>query len=168
MRAIEIIYQQYTMQTRWFRAALEGISEEEGLHRSAGNGNHLRWLAGHLLISRFALAKNLGFQEAELPFTDLYTIRNMPPPNAKALDPEFDYPTLADIRERWERYTVYILEHLGNMTEERANAEMPLKLPIGGGTVLHLFAFVASHEAYHIGQMSMLRKELGHKPMTLA
>jgi len=61
-----------------------------------------------------------------------------------------------------------MLGQLNGITEEQVEAKAPFSLPIGGDSMLSVYGFVAAHEAYHIGQMSMLRKQLGHPPMTLA
>ena len=117
MRPTEILVKQFTMHTRWYTAALEGVSEEEALVRHYGEGNHLRWLAGHLMLIRYNNAVRIGMPAEEIPYVDLYVVKNAPPPAVRGLDPSFDYPPLSDIIPRWNRYSEFMINAVSRMSD---------------------------------------------------
>ena len=100
------------------------------------------------------------------PHLDLFVFKDIPPPNAKPLDESVNYPDLRETLEYWDTYSEFLLKRLPLLSEEQLISELTFTTPIGGKTVLESLAFAASHESYHIGQMSIIRKSLGHKAMT--
>jgi hypothetical protein len=41
------------------------------------------------------------------------------------------------------------------------DAELPFDLGVNDRSILGMLAFIAQHESYHIGQLSLLRKHVG-------
>ncbi len=50
---MEQIINQFKLQTRWFKNAIDGIDENNGMIRLDNKVNNLRWLAGHLVTTRY-------------------------------------------------------------------------------------------------------------------
>jgi len=50
---------------------------------------------------------------------------------------------------------------LGALTTERLDEPAPQRFPIDDETVLGEIAFLVQHDSYHIGQVALLRRQLG-------
>lgn len=136
-----------------FSRALDGLPEED-LFKAPVNVNPLIWLAGHLTYYRGAMANRLGGGH-QLPHPELFArYSKLALPGA--------YPDIATVRSMWERYSGELKEGLPRLSEELLSGPGPDGLPIKDKTLRGAIAFMAWHEAYHIGQMSYVRKWLGH------
>ncbi len=162
---METIIKQLSMNTRWYINVLEGITDEEAAKRLNRNVNHLKWIAGHLLLGRYRSISRSGADIEPYPHVDKFIRKDTPPPNAIPIDDSIEYPPLKETLEFWNAVSEKFLSRLPLISEEKLSAELPFTLPINGKTLRDVFAFTASHEAYHIGQMSFIRKSLGHKVM---
>ena len=109
--------------------------------------------------ARFFLARLLG-AEAASPFPELESVRQVEEMRV--------VPTLARIRAAWSQGTEALLQRLTDIHAEELAAETETVFPIGEKTLLGTIAFLAHHEAYHIGQMAMIRKSLGLGSMRYA
>ncbi len=136
-----------------FARALDGLPEEQ-LFKAPDNANPLIWLAGHLTFYRSAMANRLGAKH-ELPSPKLFA-------RYSKLAPPGSYPKISVIRSLWEQATADMKATLPLLTEEQLSSPGPEGLPIKDATMRGAIAFLAWHEAYHIGQMSYVRKWLGH------
>ena len=165
MNNTQIITRQLILQTKFFKNVLLDINDEESKIRMNKQTNHLAWIAGHLVVIRFGLAVRFGLRRYKYPHLDLFVIKDIPPPNAKSLDENINYPHLNETLNYWDSYSEYLINKLPVLTEEQLNSELNFETPIGGKSVLESLAFSVSHEAYHIGQMSIIRKSLGHTAM---
>lgn len=166
MNAIQIVAKQLNMQTMLFRNTLRDIDDEGSFIRLSSNVNHLRWIAGHLVTIRYSVAVKLGMRDEPYPHIEKFSIKDAPPPGNRPIDEAVLYPDLKETLGFWDIYSVYLIDAVSKLTEKQFNAEGDFLSPIGGNSVLETFAFVASHEAYHIGQMGFIRKSLGYEPMS--
>jgi len=66
--------------------------------------------------------------------------------------------------EDWNAISGIISEALANLPADALEADAP-NVPIPGGKLGDFFDFLMHHEAYHIGQMGILRKFLGKESM---
>ena len=164
MKAIELIARQFTMNTRWFKNVLDGINDQESLTRINGYVNHLRWIAGHLTTSRYRNMMRIGLPAEEFPYLDVY-MQSGSAPAYRPVDESISYPRLPDLLHYWDIYSTSLSDAILLIPDEKLNSELPFTTPIGGKTVLESLGFVVGHEAYHIGQMSLIRKSLGHSSM---
>lgn len=166
MTGIQIITKQFILCSRLYKNVLEGINDEKSVVRLSDHVNHLRWIAGHLLMIRYRNIVRLGLESEVYPHADKFIIPDMPPPNARPIDSTIEYPTLKESLSYWDLYSEYTLKALPALTEEQLNTEGTFESPIGGKTLLDTLAFIATHEVYHIGQMGLIRKTLGYKAMS--
>lgn len=142
-----------------FRANAAGLTHDESLRGPAGGGNCLNWVLGHVLATRHAILKTLG-REGWWPeeTVDLYKrgARTLAGDEAGIV--------------RWETLVADFDASHGRVLEAIAAAsEHDLAQPAGrgpGGVELdaaHRVAFLQFHEAYHIGQIGLLRRVAGHE-----
>ena len=158
-----MIGRQLGSQARWYRNALDGITDEESKKRTDGV-NTINWLAAHLLVIRYGLCKRLGYTGPEFPYVDLYADITKPPPNARTFDNSVEYPSLETILHYWDSVAEHLEGALQQLPDEALYSEAP-RTPLGGNTLMDALGFMVIHESYHLGQISLLRRALGHPPM---
>lgn len=140
----------FNMNDRLFNSTLEGVTEEQSQETIAGHVNPINWIASHTVWARYNTLMFLG-KPAGNPYNDLFE-------NFKAYDASLPYPSLAEIKDEWNKVSPLLHEALDGVSEEHLAGDSPIKSPIGdftnGGTV----AFLAQHESYDIGQLGLLKK----------
>jgi hypothetical protein len=82
------------------------------------------------------------------------------------IDPKIKYPSLSKISELWNVLAPSFVNALSKVSDEQAAAVMPFGTPINDDSFIGFFGFLISHESYHIGQMSLVRKYLGLSAMS--
>jgi hypothetical protein len=165
MSNIQIIAKQFALQTRLFNNVLEGIENIHGGKRLSEEINHLQWIAGHLANIRHNYTSMIGLKET-FPYKDKYSDPTQPPPGNRAIDASVQYPSLSEISASWNALASKFVDGVSQLNDEQVAAEFPFGTPIGDKSILGLFGFLASHESYHIGQMSLVRKYLGLEAMS--
>lgn len=155
--AILPVFEQFHMQTRLFNNVLDGVKSGDSSKRANENLNHVSWQAGHLVYARYLLAGVLGLKDAN-PYLELYD-------KFKPLDPAVKYPSIEEAKSKFDEVTKKVMPLLENISDEHLTASIPYGTPIGDNTVRGMIAFLAHHEAYHIGQLSNLRRYLGYEGM---
>ena len=130
---------------------LEDLSDEDARKRSRdGEGPSIAWMVGHLMHYRYYVMSCLG-DECVDPAGETFT---------QAATHGTDYPTIAELQERWGALASDFEAVLISRTEEDWNA---------AGTGAHeekslrdQLSFFAWHEGYHMGALGALRKEMGY------
>lgn len=148
---------QFDLHTKLFNNVLEGLSDLETNSRPTRETNNIKWLAGHLTSTRFGL-KDLAGLETSDPYATLFS-------HGQSFQDDVDYPSIDRIRALWNDISDRISAGLSRMSEETLNGPAPARVPIGDDTFEGMLAFLMHHEAYHIGQMALLRRQLGRPPM---
>lgn len=165
MTALPLI-KQYQLLTDWYLSVLENVSEADGNHVIGDNQNSITWLAGHLLVGRYRNIGRLGLRIEPYPHLDAFMNQSQPPPNAIAFDRNKTYPSLESCRKQWIQYAEIFLGRLRTVDEQVLTSALPFQLATGN-TVEDALTFMAMHESFHIGQMSIMRKHLGYPAMKL-
>lgn len=137
---------------------LEGLSDGDAQRRVSNRTNSIAFLAAHVTDSRHFLAGYVGCR-VENPIVQCLG-------NVRSIDEMQSLPTLEKIRSAWRTVARRVEHHLLSMTADQLSAPSAQRFPIEGNTVLDGLAFLVHHESYHIGQMALLRKCLGHPAMT--
>jgi uncharacterized damage-inducible protein DinB len=164
MSTIQPVIRQFDMQTRLFNNVLEGIEDIKGSERLSDQVNHLQWIAGHLTNSRYGLSRELGIK-AEFPYKEQYTDPTEPPPYNRALNASVKYPSLTEIKKSWNELAALFTEKMSGLSDDQLAGGIAFPVPTGK-TFGDLLSFIASHESYHIGQMSIIRRYLGLSAMS--
>ena len=164
MSSILPVSKQFALQSRLFNNVLEGIEEPNGLERLNDHVNHLQWIAGHLTNSRYRFSPMLKL-DGDFPYADRYNDFSQPPPHNRAIDASVKYPTLSEIKKYWNELAGRFVNGISGLSSDQLGAETPVTVPTGK-TLSDVLSFLASHESYHIGQMSIIRKYLGMSAMS--
>jgi uncharacterized damage-inducible protein DinB len=141
------------LNTLLFRNCLDGFTDEQSRARPTPKTNHAAFIAAHVTDSRYLLLKVLG---AEQPSPmDPYIGK------ARNLDEVERWPALSETQTAWTKAGHAIRDRLEAMTASDLNAPSDPPFLGEGTTRMDVLSFLAQHEAYHIGQLSLLRTYVG-------
>lgn len=147
----------FNLQTRLFSNVIQGISEDQRHVKISDETNHIGWLIGHVVSSRYMVANLLGLELKE-PCPNHFA-------NGKGLK-EGDYPAISEMIKGWVEMSEKLNDAFDNASDELLDAEPPMQTPIGLNSIIGLIAFFAHHESYTLGQIGIFRKFLGLEAMS--
>jgi uncharacterized damage-inducible protein DinB len=137
--------------------ALDGVSEAHAAQRIHG-ANSAGFLAAHLVDARHFLAGLLG---APLP-NPLAALLG----DAQSADDVAELPPLADMLRAWDAIAMHLDRVLMSVTPEQLASPSPQRFPVGDPSLEAGIAFLVQHESYHVGQVALLRRQLGYPAMS--
>ena len=134
---------------------LDGITLEESLFQPQSAGNCVNWVLGHIVATRNQVMKLIGEKPIWSEVEAAPYVRGSKPltNRKKALMLE---KMLTDLKTSQDT----ILNTLLRMSPEEWEA------PVDDSTVYEQLAILQFHEAYHAGQLGLLRRLLG-KPCAI-
>jgi uncharacterized damage-inducible protein DinB len=139
---------------------LAGITHAESLIQPTFNANCINWVVGHILSSRDNCLKLLDLPpvltEAETSTYDYGSERLTG--TEKAID-------FSELLARLDASFTSLSDHLKSLQSADLEKEVHLwkkPQPLGG-----MLAFFFWHEAYHIGQLNLLRQVAGKNDKTI-
>ena len=139
-----------------FSKALEGVKPED-LHATPNKDcASLLWLAGHLVKSRYYLANLIGA-------SDEYEWSNMFNGDGSPIKDPSDYPSIEEIKKAFEDISKKLMSGFKKLDDSGLDKKLKSNWPQGDDTHFGAISFMCWHEGWHIGQMSVLRKQLGYK-----
>jgi len=147
---IELLDQ--TPVAEWFRQPPAGVS-------------HIGWQIGHLACAEYRLAlwriRGEQPQDGDLiskAYRSLFGYESVPDP-----DPA-KYPSPADIRAMFDRVHEQVLREVRTLDEDEMDQPVPHPHPVAQ-TKLRALLWCARHEMLHVGQIGLLRRQLGYPPL---
>jgi hypothetical protein len=149
------------LQARLYLNCLAGMSDEQALRRPSAHANHAAFVALHLLDSRHVLARLVG-----APAENRYGVILE---RARGIEDVPAFPPLEALRAEWSALRGPLADRLAGLEPVELDASCPAELPvlrIGEGSVLDAIGFLLHHEAYHIGQLALLRRLAGLDAMS--
>lgn len=163
-----ILLSQFDLHHRLYNNVLDGFMDEESNTRWNGNKNvnHVKYLAGHLLNSQYGIGLLAGVK-LERKWDHHFAAMGQ-----SAARDDVEYPSIEEIKAEWNAIHPVIREGLQNLSGESLNRKPPKPMdvvfedsPIFDNSVGDFLAFLNHHQAYHIGQIGLLRRAFGKKPM---
>ncbi len=139
------------------RANAEGITDTEALIQPEPGGNCMNWIIGHILASREGMLRLLGeptvlspemaerYKRGSAPVTKASAAKGDGMPFSKLME------TLTTSQER-------LLHGIAKADEAKWSETVP-----NFGTAREAVHFLHFHEAYHAGQIAILRRMAGKK-----
>jgi uncharacterized damage-inducible protein DinB len=144
----------YALNSKLIRLGLEDLSQEDASRRTrGGQGSSISYLVGHLLASRIAALRMLGKAEGN-PYSQQFG-------GGTAASDGADYPSVADLAHQWDEVATRFATALEGLSHEDVLAAHE-GFPVPDQTVRGALMFRAWHESYHVGQIGMIRTELGY------
>lgn len=137
---------------RLFIRALEGADREVLLRRPPGGaGNPMLWIAGHATRVRSQVVRSLGHEHA-MPWADQFN-------RGGSSADDSHWPEVGVIIEAWNSLAAELQTRLDALSEDDLLGTT--EAPSLDGTLLGAVALLAFHDAYHVGQLGMLRANAG-------
>ncbi len=134
---------------------LSDLDQDDAVRRwKDGDGSSIAYLTGHITSSRYGLLKALG-TATENPYGDLFGAE-VGSKDGSA------YPGITELKAGWVEAAEKLHAALDAVTDEEALAAQEGGLPIPDRTLRGRLTFMAWHESYHIGQIGILRTEMGY------
>ena len=155
MSDIDAIVTQFNICNRSIHRNLEGVSHDESMRRPEPGGNSVNWVLGHLVSSRSRLLSRFGEQAVlDEASTTSY---------ARGSDGNVEHGVaLEELLAALDRSQPLLVERLRRFTDEELTAKAPFSSPAGPDATLgQALAAMAFHEAYHAGQLGILRRFTG-------
>lgn len=148
---IQPLKAQFELQGSWYIHSLEDLLNKEVRHPFHDKLNPILWVAGHVLNTRMVLLSILTGKDEYLAFNRIF---------GKGSDNRIEdtHPSIDVLKENWQQVSVTLLEVLATIPDEDLISAAPFQTSIPDNTLLGLIAYMAIHESYHIGQISILRK----------
>ncbi len=156
--SLQPLIEAFKLQTRLFLNVTKDISDEHAVTGIGGSSNHIAWITGHLFSTRFMLGTVLGITDRE-PFPDLFE-------RGKGIQEGATYPSMKELTNGWNEFAEKIISRLASMSEDELQAETPVQTAIAENTLRGFITFLCHHEAYHIGQISIVRRYFGYEAMS--
>lgn len=156
--ANNILLNIYDLQTRLFNNVISEISDGNAGNRASEKVNHIKWLAGHMVSVRYLMAALLGANETE-KYAELFS-------QFKGLQPDVTYPSVEEMKNEWDKISKVLRPLIANITAETLAGPIPFPVPVAEQNISGFLSFCLHHEAYHIGQLGILRKYHGYKAMS--
>lgn len=134
--------------------SISDLSDRDAKVRSRdGAGPSVAWTIGHLCHYKHVVLGLLGE-----PRENLFASRFENTPASDGAD----YPSLAELAVTFSRLNTDLCDALA-AASARLDAPMPGSGPHDEKRVLDTVLFLAWHEAYHLGSIGAIRKELGRR-----
>jgi len=134
--------------------AIAGVPQEDWFRKPGNDSNHLMWVVGHLIVHRGRTLNVLGV-DWNSSWAPLF-VRGA----ERVADDE--YPSSDEMRAEWKNVSTELIRAVREAPQALLD-QSPPKGPLSfDGKLSGAVAFYAFHDAYHAGQVSYLRKWLGH------
>ena len=134
---------------------------EEWTHRVHDKANHALWFAGHMGIVDDFLIRAIAPEKSSSPagYQDKFGMGSRPTANPA------DYPPVHDVLAFMRNRREALLEVLAGLEEDDLQKPSPEGMPEFMPDVASLFGSAVWHEALHLGQVTVVRRHLGHPPL---
>jgi len=143
----------YKTNSKLFINSFDTVTEANAIKRPNKKTNSMIFIALHILDARFFILNQIGLS-AKNPFEKYIDW-------VKAIDEIKIYPKLRDVLSTWKRVDKIFIDELNRLTPKRWNSDLQYRFP-NGNKIISMVSFLAEHEAYHVGQLALIRKFLGY------
>lgn len=156
----ERLVEQFELVTSLTMRNLDGVDHELSLRSTPDTGKPIYWVLGHLTATFDVLLPSLGRERVAEPGTLEPFRRGSQPMSAE----EAPLPFL-ELVELFQRAAARFREGLRQLPEERYDEKAPFSpREREDETLLSLLFLIAAHQAYHCGQLGILRRACGLGP----
>jgi hypothetical protein len=132
--------------------SLDGLSDED-VWRQVGSGNPIAWIVAHLAETRAGLLTEMG-SPFDCGWSRMFQRGSM-------LQDRAGYPSRQDIERAWKGTHAAMREAFMALSAKRLEAATSRRPVPGVESLGDFIAFCGFHEAYHVGQIGFIRKQLG-------
>lgn len=146
-----------------FKSIFDAIAPEDYLHQPFPGANHALWTMGHIAtVDQYFLQKFSGCDPGLFErYRTIFFAKSTPSPNAA------DYPPIGDVRAYFDKSRAAFRSWLESLSDEELSATLPAEQQRFGSHLAALLFRLVWHEGMHYGQLTVLRKSLGHAPIRI-
>ncbi len=149
----ELIRERYRFCNLAFKMNMKGISDADSL--LAPSGSSINWIVGHLLATRNSILKLTNCEP-------IMTFEQCEPYSRGSAGGNTDgFMALSDLMKLYKQSQQIILDQLADLTDEQLSAPIPTDDDNKPDTLANQLLFFHFHEAYHVGQIGMMRRAIG-------
>ena len=153
-----VIVAHYELSGGILATSAKDLSDGDAKTRSrAGSGPSIAWTIGHLCHYKVTMLRLLGRANTN-PFAASFE-------HAAATDGS-NYPTLAELLESFSTLNSELSAAVSEASAAQLDAPMPGSGLHDEKRVFDTLLFFAWHEAYHLGGIGAIRKDLGRKAIS--
>ena len=153
---VETLRQMLSLSTRALGVNLDGFTHEEALAQPPGGGNCVNWIVGHVVVHRNHMLRALGAEPVwDAGIDARYDRGSEPVTGAEGAQ------TLDALRDALDRSREALLAALEATTDAQLAAVPEAASGSATGPLGRRLALLIAHEAYHAGQVGMLRRISG-------
>ncbi len=145
------------LNTELFLNCLAGVGEAEAARRVTPDTNSMAFIAAHLVDGRHFLTEYLG---APLPNPLAQQLQG-----ATRQDDLAALPAVAELLTTWEAVSAHLAVTVERLDTGQLSAEHT-PFPGSDRTILGGIAFLTQHESFHIGQLALIRRQVGLPAMS--
>ena len=142
---------------RMFLNGLEGLPAADLVRRGAPSGGFPAGVAAHLVDARRFLATMVGAKPRHPALETLEAL--------STVDDPAGLPPVPELLAAWGVVSDALETALAQLSSEALEASTGHDFPIEDQRLLGGITFLFHHEAYHLGQLGLLRRQLGHPGM---
>jgi uncharacterized damage-inducible protein DinB len=140
------------LQTKQLNNLLEKVTDEIS-NQEKNNLNSIKWLVGHLVNTRLMILSTLTKTPSDPEFAKLFGRGS-----SGKIDSTF--PTIDELKEKWNETSEKITTEFNTKSDEDFNEKSPIPFPVGDDTLIGFISYLVYHEAFHIGQLSIVKRIL--------
>ncbi|MCZ6834319.1 MAG: DinB family protein [Planctomycetota bacterium] len=136
---------------------LEGLTDEQLMHRPTPEANHATWILGHLAYVDDSIYTKVSGHDSVIPsnYKALFDSGTTPSDNAS------DYPSKDELLTNLEKAHTAFIGWFESLSDEQMASAPPEGLEIFGANFACVVATLAWHEGVHNGQLIEIRRTLG-------
>jgi len=146
------ISKMYFGNTLYIKRLFSDLTEEDMLLRT-GNSNTIGWILAHIVYYRSEIANKLKLNCETEEFEKAFQ-RGAPKNFILKVD-------LSKALENLENRGKLIIEGIEKAGDAELRKKIDIVLPGGDGSFLGYLTFLAWHEAFHIGQIDLIKAAVG-------
>jgi len=152
MAQLDTVAAQFRFHEGMLARTVEGFEEADWLHRP-GEANHALWILGHVAATRRYLLRRLGEKVDEEEWEKAFGQGNRPGDKLE--------PAPAALIKDVQSMGAQLEMRIRSLTLEETEAPIEKPMPDGSKTRAGMVRFLLFHEAYHLGQLGLLRRIRG-------
>lgn len=157
---IEPLYEIFRLNTRLFRNTLASVDDASAQVRPGAGANNMAFIAVHVLDARAWMARYLGLDYRH-PFEDEFA-------DVTAIEDVEKFPEIETLLAAWTEVSELLDERLPALSMADVEQESQQEFPVADPSIAGGMTFLLQHEAFHIGQLALLRRILGFDSMSYA
>ncbi|HYW80371.1 MAG TPA: DinB family protein [Thermoguttaceae bacterium] len=165
MAHIETILGQICSTRKYTESLLDGLTPEEWFRMPTEGVTHIAWQVGHISLAEYYLA--LKRIRGKRPEDGALVSEELVALFGKGSTPQAEsdvYPSPDEIRQMFDGVHRQAVEEIGNLQDAILDESTDPPHPMFS-TKLGALRFCPQHEMLHAGQIGLLRRLLGNKPL---